>query len=199
MNSNRLFFILALFILLNSCKTITDQVKDQEETKKCILEKSTQEKSKSIDDALNNFDFIAARKYLECYPNTNYNHEGKRNEFGEGNLYVKYLNKIINSELSFWIKQGEFERAIAIIDEGGKTIDDVYKVRINVIKSAVDFYCNLKDFNTANFWALKTPANKTEDGGNVSGFVDDVAIQPILLKRIRKAELLSNKKIEEPK
>jgi len=192
MKSNKIIFIFTFFVLINSCKKLSDQEKDQKDTEDCITEKSKNEKSKSIDDALNNFDFVAARRYLECFPNTNYDQEGKRSEYGNGNLNKSYLNKIISSELSFWLKQGEFDRAIAIIDEGGQAIDNAFQSKIKVIKEAVDYFCKIKDFNSANLWALKAPPNQTENGGYVSGNVENSAVQPILLKQINMAKEMSN-------
>lgn len=104
------FFIL---ISLLSCKS--DREKDEMKTKECLEKQSENQKYKSIDDALTNYDFAAARNYLGCYCSSCYsfNNGDKKYDCGSEDVspQKQELIKIVRAEISFYISQGEYKRA----------------------------------------------------------------------------------------
>jgi len=110
----------------------TDREKDEAETRCCLEVKSRNEKNKSIDEAIANYDFVTARKYLSCYPNTGYTEARKSRSFfkkdkpggdrdhdGKNNKYKEYLLQIVKSEISFWLKNDNYNRAKNVAVEAG--------------------------------------------------------------------------------
>jgi len=85
----------------------------------------------SIEDCLQNYDFVQARMYLSCYSNTCYGAEGVRintadvdDPINSGNQYLFYEDKINIAEIMYLVQNNEFERAKILAIQAG--IKDKY-------------------------------------------------------------------------
>jgi hypothetical protein len=103
---------------LFSCKS--DYEKYIDEYKECSEKKKEEKKYKyaNIQEALNAYDFEIAREYLACYPdnNGNLNNRTFYNEIFGGGAYdldpkSKDLEQIVSAEITYFIAQGEFQKA----------------------------------------------------------------------------------------
>jgi hypothetical protein len=119
-------------VIFSACAKKTEREKDEAETKDCLKEKSENEKYKTIEEAIGNFDFVVARKYLGCFPNTGYSLAYKSNSFfkedrpggdrnngSENNKYKENLLTIVRAEIAYWLKNENFTRAKNVAVESG--------------------------------------------------------------------------------
>jgi hypothetical protein len=129
-NLQLIFLSLLIFLCFESCISKSDRDRDEAITKDCLEEKSKEEKYKSIEEALAHYDFVVARKYLSCFPNTGYKEAyksrnflkkdrpgGDRDQDGKNNKYKEYLTAIVKAEIAFWLKQDDFNRARSVANE----------------------------------------------------------------------------------
>jgi hypothetical protein len=125
-----------LLIILSSCNFSSDREKDEAETAKCLKEKSKDLKYKSIDDAIADYDFVTARKYLTCYPNVSYccpNNGMKKRHSGDNqydsNQYIINLKKVTRAEIIYMLNNGEIKKAknVAIESDMMDMYNEIYK------------------------------------------------------------------------
>lgn len=117
--------ILPIILLFIGCSTdLEDSISKTED---CLEDKFDDEKSKyeSIDEALTAYDFESARVLLGCYEDQCFYSGGGRKDCSypnpkndeeaaskaEDNMYFRYLYKIVKSEISFFFKSGDYNRA----------------------------------------------------------------------------------------
>jgi hypothetical protein len=165
-------FLTAIAISTFFVSCTSEREKDEAETKECLEEKTKDEKHKSIEESLANYDFLTARKYLSCYPNTCYNFNGDRlsNSIGEndGNKYHEKLTSIVKAEISFLIANGESVKAQNVASESG--MENEYQKAIpNVINTLMEKRDYESVFSILTTWTFKTsfnpdvPANRTSE------------------------------------
>lgn len=159
-----IFFTLVLINIFASCQ-IKDQFKDEKETYKCIKEKSKKEQYKSIDEAIANFDFSLARKYLSCYPNVCYNVFESRvpcdGLYKDTNPYRFNLTKIVRAEVAFLINNNEISRAQNTALESNML--DIYQ---DVVKAGINTFLEKNDyqrvFTLLTTWNFKHTFNPNQ-------------------------------------
>lgn len=168
-NIKQISILFLISIMLFSCKN--EQEKDEAETKDCMEAKTENEKFKSVEEALANYDFLTARKYLSCYPNTHYNGGGRSSEYDfnkNTNKYIEKLTLIVKAEISYLISNGETVKAQNVASESG--MEDEYQKAIpNVINTLMDKKDYESVFSILTTWTFKTsfnpdvPANRTDE------------------------------------
>ncbi|MEC8968462.1 MAG: hypothetical protein VX756_04880 [Bacteroidota bacterium] len=143
--------ILPIVLLFIGCSS--DLEESMEITNECIEDKFDDEKSKyeSIDEALTAYDFESARVLLGCYEDACFNaREGSRmycdsppenmesaKSKADENPYYKNLLKIVSSEVAYFFKVGEYNRAKSIALEAKMFF--VYNEEIpNLINNLID-------------------------------------------------------------
>ena len=156
---SRFLIVIAISAFFISCKSQLEE--DEEKTKDCMEEKTETEKFKSVEEALANYDFLTARKYLSCYPNTYY-HEGDRSHEnccnGNTNKYVEKLTSIVKAEVSFLIANGESVKAQNVASESG--MEGEYQKAIpNVINTLMGKRDYESVFSILTTWTFKTSFN----------------------------------------
>ena len=107
-------------ITLTACKS--DYEKHMSKFNDCVEEKQEEKKYKykNIQEALNHYDFDVARDYLACHPSRE--EVWERGVFTGTDLHRPYsedLKLIVESEIAYFISQGELEKAEAIAKETG--------------------------------------------------------------------------------
>jgi len=110
------FFLLLLS--LTSCSSAYE--KHMDEFNDCVKEKRDKKKYKygNIQEAINVYDFAIARDYLACHPSrTETNSRIVGSDFKYP--YQEDLRLIVESEVAFYIAQGEFQKAEATAKEAG--------------------------------------------------------------------------------
>jgi hypothetical protein len=168
-NIKQITILFIISIMLFSCKS--EQEKDEAETKNCMEAKTENEKFKSIEEALANYDFLTARKYLSCYPNTYYDGGDRENsQFSEKNTnkYIEKLTLIVKSEISYLIANGETVKAQNVASESG--MEEEYQKAIpNIINTLMGKRDYESVFSILTTWTFKTsynpdvPPNMTSD------------------------------------
>ena len=158
---SRFLIVIAICSFFVSCKSQQDE--DEAETKDCIEIKSENEKYKSVEEAIANYDFLTARKYLSCYPNTYYNGGDRSSESEYGfnkntNKYVEKLTLIVKAEISFLIANGESVKAQNVASESG--MEEEYQKAIpNVINTLMGKRDYESVFSILTTWTFKTSFN----------------------------------------
>ena len=115
-------------ITLTACKS--DYEKHMSKFNDCVEEKQEEKKYKykNIQEALNHYDFDVARDYLACHPSREMVQEGgvfTGREFHRP--YSEDLKLIVESEIAYFISQGELEKAEAIAKETGTIEFDFFQ------------------------------------------------------------------------
>ena len=121
-------------ITLTACKS--DYEKHMSKFNDCVEEKQEEKKYKykNIQEALNHYDFDVARDYLACHPSREMVQEGgvfTGREFHRP--YSEDLKLIVESEIAYFISQGELEKAEAVAKETG-TIEFDYFQKTDMVQ-----------------------------------------------------------------
>jgi hypothetical protein len=112
-------FIITVTILLSSCGK-NNLEKHLAEFNECVEKKKEEKKYKysNIQEALNAYDFEAARDYLACHPSRNEIVFSELNEKWWKGYRTHYrkpyqddLELIVRSEITYFVSQGEFQKA----------------------------------------------------------------------------------------
>ncbi|MEI7594148.1 MAG: hypothetical protein WCK02_00250 [Bacteroidota bacterium] len=157
-----------IFGIFKSCKS-SDKEKDEKEANECVKEKSENEKYKSIEEAIASYDFVVARKYLNCYKNAGYDNNGDYDnrysgrkikddsyylEYKNSNPYLVNQEKITQAEFAYLIQNGETVRAKSVAKE-----NDMMELYIDAIPDIVNKLIEKKDydniFNIITTWTFK--------------------------------------------
>lgn len=158
-NIKQISILFLISLMLFSCKS--EQEKDEAETKDCMEAKTENEKFKSVEEALANYDFLTARKYLSCYLNTYYNGGDRSSEHNFNKNTNKYLEKftlIVKAEVSYLITNGEIVKAQNVASESG--MEEEYQKAIpNVINTLMAKRDYESVFNILTTWTFKTSFN----------------------------------------
>jgi len=160
-NIKQIPILFIISIMLFSCKS--EQEKDEAETKDCMEAKTENEKFKSVEEALANYDFLTARKYLSCYPNTYYLSNGRRESSiydwnKNTNKYVEKFTLIVKAEVSYLIANGETVKAQNVASESG--MEEEYQKAIpNVINTLMGKRDYESVFSILTTWTFKTSFN----------------------------------------
>jgi hypothetical protein len=114
-------------ITLTACKS--DYEKHMSKFNDCVEEKQEEKKYKykNIQEALNHYDFDVARDYLACHPSRE--EVWERGVFTRTDSHTPYkedLKLIVESEIAYFISQGELEKAEAVAKETGIIEFDYY-------------------------------------------------------------------------
>jgi hypothetical protein len=152
MKTNSILVIFIFSTILFSCKSDYDKYID--EYKECSEKKKEEKKYKyaNIQEALNAYDFEIAREYLACYPenNENLNNRTFYNEiFGGGDYDLdpksKDLKQIVSAEITYFIAQGEFQKAESTAKEAN--LMDIYdKIAGQGFEDKLDEMVKAKEF-----------------------------------------------------
>jgi len=167
-------FLLAIAISTFFVSCTSEREKDEAETKNCMEEKTKNEKHMSIEEALANYDFLTARKYLSCYPNTYYDFNGKRSQSDYDkkesiNSYKEKLTSIVKAEISFLIASGECVKAQNVASESG--MEEEYQRAIpNVINTLMGKRDYESVFNILTTWTFKTSFNPDVSANSTSEY-----------------------------
>ena len=151
-NRNQTFAFLLLFtISLSSCESAYD--KYMAEFKDCVKSKKEEKKLKydNIQDALNNYDFDAARSYLACHPSK----ERVLDLFKgiDTSPYEVDLKTIVEAEVAYYISQGELEKAEASASEAN--MDSLYQQQIDaVFEKNLDKFVERREFDKIHKFLL---------------------------------------------
>jgi hypothetical protein len=157
---SRFLIVITICSFFVSCKSKQDE--DEAETKDCIEGKTETEKYKSVEEAIANYEFLTARKYLSCYQNTYYDSHGDRdseNDWNKNtNKYVEKLTLIVKAEISFLIANGESVKAQNVASESG--MEEEYQKAIpNVINTLMGKRDYESVFSILTTWTFKTSFN----------------------------------------
>ena len=137
----------------------------------------------NVDDCMAKYDFEAARAYMAA----------EESENGMG-VYSN-LPKITQAESVYLAKQGEYERALNIVNEANQinyTEIDKQAVKYTVLEMAVNKYCEDGDYKKAKIMALKASESYNMNGyeiNNIDVFEADTQ-QAVLLNKIKKYQEL---------
>lgn len=157
---SRFLIVIAISAFFISCKSQLEE--DEEKTEDCMEEKTENEKFKSVEEAIANYDFLTARKFLSCYPNTYYYGLGERtsSEYGEKNTnkYIEKLTLIVKAEISYLIANGESEKAQNVASESGMN-EEYQKAIPNVINTLMGKKDYESVFSILTTWTFKTSFN----------------------------------------
>ena len=116
-----------------------------------------------IDDCLSKFEFEGARAYISLpYDVGNYKERGAHDD-GWKNILV--------SESNYWVKNGDFKKAIEILDADKENykVGNVFdasgfnKTKYDLISKIIEELLDDNEFNEARKWVLKCP-DKHESG-----------------------------------
>lgn len=154
---------------------------DQERDKKdALLEKYN---CSSLDDCLWKYEFEGARAYLSLKKESGYVHrEGAE------------INKILDAEANYWVKEKEYKKALSVIDESADDYsgDNKREKRFKLLSLIIDELIEDGDFTQAKLYALKGSDEHTIEGwSDVRD--EEKTQQKILLKKVEKAEKLLSK------
>ena len=196
-NIKQISILFLISLMLFSCKS--EQEKDEAETKDCMEAKTENEKFKSVEEALANYDFLTARKYLSCYPNTCYNYRGDRmsnNSYAknEGNKYNEKLTSIVKAEISFLIANGESVKAQNVASESG--MEEEYQKAIpNVINTLMGKRDYESVFSILTSWTFKTSYNPDVSANRSDGnlkYNEEVQKYNDMIDNVLKAAILND-------
>ncbi len=123
----------SLALLLISCSN--DYDKHIDAFNDCVEKKQDDKKYKysNIQEAINAYDFAVARDYLACHPSRK---KMDKSTFGSRDFQYPYqedLKLIVESEITYYISQGEFEKAEATAKEAG-TIEMGFSDKYNMVE-----------------------------------------------------------------
>ncbi len=139
-----------------------------------------------VDDCLSKYKFDGARAYMSI--------SEKKTEDKS-----KDWEAVISAESDYWIKEGEFKKAISIIDQtisrveyNSSSIVEYYHnlIRMKAISTIVDELNDKNEFNEARKWVLKCP-DVAIDGFGSEANMKDGKIRDVLNKKIDDYEKLS--------
>jgi hypothetical protein len=137
---------ISFFIIISSSACVNTENNKEEYNEhiqqylKCVENKQKEKSYKyaNIQEALNAYDFEVAREYLACHPDRDYYAHGEKlnvdinsdptlsslKDFTQ-NPYMEDLKLIINSEVAYFISEGEMKKAEAAAKEAGMM--NIYK------------------------------------------------------------------------
>lgn len=107
----------------------------------------------NIDDCISKYDFVSARNYLSSFKYTE--------------LYDN-TRKIVIAESNYWVNQGEYDKALSIIDETdakqisqyGYDDGEQNKIKSKLLKAIINKLIDNKYFTKAKQYALKETDEK---------------------------------------
>ena len=145
----------------------------------------------NVDDCLTKFNFEAARAFA-----------GLENDNTISGDKHKAFKKVFGAETTYWIDEGEYDRALSILAEGKAVIEDTYYMgknefnvmRFKLISSVVDKLLDQASYKEAKRWALKCD-DLTVDGWDKSDsgdYDEKTNMKNTLLKKIKETEELMN-------
>jgi hypothetical protein len=148
MKTNPILVIFIFSTILFSCKS--DYEKHIDEYKECSEKKKEEKKYKysNIQEALNAYNFEVARDYLACHPNKdNYNGKNVGNaEWADKKPYAEDLEQIVSAEITYFIAQGEFQKAESTAKEAN--LMDIYdKIAGQGFEDKLDEMVKAKEFD----------------------------------------------------
>jgi len=174
-------FVLSLAAFISSCGG-----SDADKKKAEVAEKYDCE---NVDDCLTKFNFEAARAFAGAM---------ESDLMGDKQQAFK---KIISAETTYWIDEGEYDRALSILAEGQVGIEDTpfgeneFKVmRFKLISSVVDKLLDQASYKEAKKWALKCD-DLTVEGwakSETNDYDEKTNMKNTLLKKIKETEDLMN-------
>lgn len=116
----KIFLSISTLIILSSCSS--DKEKFLEDAKNCMEEKVNQSdlKYSKINDALTAYDFETARLLLSCYRDEYFDEYGTTQTaqcYGCVSFYQDNLKKIVEFEVTYFLSQDDYLRAINSANE----------------------------------------------------------------------------------
>lgn len=137
-NFNSSIPFVLLFSFLTSCSSAYE--KHMDEFNDCVKDKQEEKKYKygNIQESINAYDFAVARDYLACHPSRS---EANSRTIGRDDKYPyqEDLRLIVESEIAYYISQGEFEKAEATAKEAG-----TFKIASDGDKGEVDMVAHFQ-------------------------------------------------------
>jgi hypothetical protein len=127
-----------IIFLISAC--VSKYERDKENALKGVREKYS---CISVDDCLSKYDFEAARAFMGA------------DEFSE----YENLRKIVEAESIYFAKNGDYERAISVIDEADMSHyieEDIQKMKFKIYEISVNSFLEKGDYDNAKKWAMRS-------------------------------------------
>lgn len=143
-----------------------------------------------VDDCLSKYNFEGARAYVSLP------HE--EGDYEERIAHWSGWRNILVSESNYWMNNGDFKKAIEILDAdkenfrlNGNQYESVFnKAKIDLISKIIEKLLDDNEFNEARKWVLKCP-DAAIDGSNYEANKKEGLIRDVLNKKIDDYEKLS--------
>ena len=143
-----------------------------------------QYKCKGVDDCLSKYEFEGARAYAPLVESWNLDDA---------------MQKIVNAESKYWVKEKDYKTAIGIVDEydgGSYSQHEKIAMRYELLSVIIDELIEAGDFDQAKIYALKASDEHTLEGWNATqtnDFDKEETQQKLLLKKIDNAKKILSK------